>query len=51
MIYVINNDFSSLGMYGFDDKKIIKNPINEDYFAGGSSAGSAAAIRADQALA
>ncbi|TNV79929.1 hypothetical protein FGO68_gene2537 [Halteria grandinella] len=41
----------SLGMYGYDEKKIIKNPINEEYFAGGSSAGSAAAVRAEQALA
>ena len=37
----------SLGMYGYDNKKIIKNPINEQYFAGGSSAGSAAAVRAN----
>ncbi len=37
----------SLGMYGYDDRKIVHNPINEEYFAGGSSAGSAAAVRAD----
>lgn len=37
----------SLGMYGYDNKKIIRNPINDEYFAGGSSAGSAAAVRAN----
>ena len=37
----------SFGRYGFGDKKIIRNPINEEYFAGGSSAGSAVAVRAD----
>ena len=37
----------SLGMYGYDDRKIVHNPINEEYFAGGSSAGSAAAVRSD----
>jgi aspartyl-tRNA(Asn)/glutamyl-tRNA(Gln) amidotransferase subunit A len=36
----------SLGMYGYDKRKIVRNPIDEDYFAGGSSAGSAAAVRA-----
>jgi aspartyl-tRNA(Asn)/glutamyl-tRNA(Gln) amidotransferase subunit A len=41
----------SLGMYGYDTKKIVRNPINEEYFAGGSSSGSAAALRADQCLA
>ncbi len=34
----------SLGMYGFDQKKIVRNPLDEDRFAGGSSAGSAAAV-------
>ena len=29
----------------------MRNPINEEYFAGGSSAGSAASVRADQSLA
>ena len=38
-------------MYGYEDKKIIKNPINEEYFAGGSSAGSASSVKAGQALA
>lgn len=37
----------SLGMYGYVNKKIIRNPINEEHFAGGSSAGSAAAVRAN----
>ena len=37
----------SLGMYGYGERKIVHNPINEDYFAGGSSAGSAAAVRAE----
>ena len=37
-------------MYGYDNRKIVLNPINEAHFAGGSSAGSAAAVRADQAL-
>ena len=32
-------------MYGFEDKKIVRNPINEEYFAGGSSSGSAAALK------
>ncbi len=36
----------SLGMYGFKKRKIIRNPIDEEYFAGGSSAGSAVAVRA-----
>lgn len=35
----------SLGMYGYKDKKIVRNPIDEDYFAGGSSSGSAAAVK------
>ena len=43
----LSSNFRSLGMYGFGDRKIVKNPINEEYFAGGSSAGSAAAVRAD----
>lgn len=41
----------SIGMYCYKDKKIVKNPIDEDYFAGGSSAGSASAVKANQALA
>jgi aspartyl-tRNA(Asn)/glutamyl-tRNA(Gln) amidotransferase subunit A len=37
----------SFGRYGFGDRKIVRNPINEEYFAGGSSSGSAAAVRAE----
>ena len=39
----------SFGMYGMDGK-IVKNPIDENYFAGGSSAGSAAITKSYQAL-
>jgi Asp-tRNA(Asn)/Glu-tRNA(Gln) amidotransferase A subunit family amidase len=38
-------------MYGFGDKKLVKNPINEDYFAGGSSSGSASSVQGNQVLA
>ena len=38
-------------MYGYDDKKIVRNPINEEYFAGGSSAGSAVAVKSQQSFA
>ncbi len=37
--------YRSLGMYGYDDKKVVRNPIDEDHFAGGSSSGSAAAVK------
>jgi len=33
----------SFGLYGMDGK-MVKNPIDERYFCGGSSAGSAAAV-------
>jgi len=39
----------SLGMYGFDG--LVRNPIDESRFAGGSSAGSAAAVQGEQVLA
>lgn len=42
---MINFLFSSLGMYGYDDKKIVRNPIDEEYIAGGSSSGSAVATK------
>jgi len=42
--YFYYNPHSSIGMFGYDSKKIVKNPINERYIAGGSSSGSAAAV-------
>ena len=39
----------SYGLYGYDGQKV-KNPINDLYFAGGSSAGSAATVKSYQAL-
>lgn len=39
----------SFGRYGYEGK-IVKNPIDPDYFCGGSSAGSAASVKAYQAL-
>lgn len=41
----------SLGMYGFDTQKVVRNPLDESRFAGGSSAGSAAAVQGEQVLA
>jgi aspartyl-tRNA(Asn)/glutamyl-tRNA(Gln) amidotransferase subunit A len=40
----------SYGQYGYKGT-MVRNPINSDYFAGGSSAGSAASVRSFQALA
>jgi len=34
----------SYGLYGHQGK-IVKNPINDNYFSGGSSAGSAASVK------
>ncbi len=39
----------SFGRYGYEGR-IVKNPIDPDYFCGGSSAGSAASVKAYQAL-
>jgi len=39
----------SFGLYGYAGKTV-KNPIDNDYFCGGSSAGSAAAVKSYQAL-
>lgn len=40
----------SFGLYGYDGK-MVQNPIDPDYFAGGSSAGSGASVKSYQALA
>ncbi|CDW89865.1 UNKNOWN [Stylonychia lemnae] len=40
----------SLGMYGYNDKKITRNPIDEEYIAGGSSSGSAVATKSGYSL-
>jgi Asp-tRNA(Asn)/Glu-tRNA(Gln) amidotransferase A subunit family amidase len=40
----------SFGLYGYEGK-MVKNPIDDKYFCGGSSAGSAAAVKSYQALA
>jgi aspartyl-tRNA(Asn)/glutamyl-tRNA(Gln) amidotransferase subunit A len=40
----------SFGLYGYDGK-MVRNPIDNDYFCGGSSAGSAASVKSYQALA
>jgi len=39
----------SFGLYGYEGKSV-KNPIDEDHFAGGSSAGSAVIVKSYQAL-
>ena len=39
----------SWGMYGYGGT-MVKNPIDDKHFAGGSSAGSAAAVKSYQAL-
>jgi aspartyl-tRNA(Asn)/glutamyl-tRNA(Gln) amidotransferase subunit A len=39
----------SYGMYGFNNT-MVRNPIDENYFCGGSSAGSACAVKSYQAL-
>ena len=39
----------SFGLYGYEGKAV-KNPIDENYFAGGSSAGSAVIVKSYQAL-
>jgi len=39
----------SYGQYGYDGT-MVRNPINQEHFAGGSSAGSAAAVASFQAL-
>ena len=48
-----NMDEMGMGSFGFygANGKMVRNPINTDYFAGGSSAGSAASVRAYQTLA
>ena len=42
-----NMDEFGMGSYGEQgyDGKMVKNPINTDYFPGGSSAGSAASVK------
>lgn len=49
----MNLDEFGLGSYGFYgyEGKYVKNPINDQYFAGGSSSGSAASVGAGSALA
>lgn len=49
----VNLDEFGLGSYGFYgfDGKYCRNPINPDYFPGGSSSGSAASVGAGSALA
>ena len=37
----------SLGMYGYDENKIVRNPIDEQFIAGGSSSGSAASVKSN----
>ena len=39
----------SFGLYGYEGKSV-KNPIDENHFAGGSSAGSAVIVKSYQAL-
>ena len=39
----------SFGLYGYEGKSV-KNPIDEEHFAGGSSAGSAVIVKSYQAL-
>lgn len=39
----------SFGMYGYNNT-MVRNPIDENHFAGGSSAGSAVAVKSYQAL-
>ena len=39
----------SYGKYGYEGS-LVRNPIDTDYFAGGSSAGSAASVKSYQAL-
>ena len=41
--------YRSFGRFGFNGTHV-KNAINEDHFAGGSSAGSAVSVKAFQAL-
>ena len=47
-----NMDEFGMGSYGQNGYKgsMVRNPINEEYFPGGSSAGSAAAVKSYQAL-
>ena len=35
----------SLGIYGFGENKVMRNPIDDEFIAGGSSAGSAIAVK------
>ena len=39
----------SYGQYGYEGQ-MVKNPIDQEYFAGGSSAGSAATVKSYQSL-
>lgn len=50
---VVNMDEYGMGSYGIYSKEgsKVKNPINENYVAGGSSAGSAVSVKSYQALA
>lgn len=52
MVGSANMDEFGMGSYGqFGAKNSqVRNPINQNYFAGGSSAGSAAAVKSYQAL-
>lgn len=38
-------------MYGYDEKSIVRNPIDEAYIAGGSSSGSAVSTKSSQSVA
>lgn len=42
---LFNITYSSFGMFGYD-RTMVRNAINKDHFAGGSSAGSAVSIKA-----
>jgi aspartyl-tRNA(Asn)/glutamyl-tRNA(Gln) amidotransferase subunit A len=48
-----NMDEFGMGSYGEQgyDGKMVRNPINNDYFPGGSSAGSAASVKSYQVFA
>ena len=37
-------------MYGYDKTMIARNPIDPDYVAGGSSSGSAIAVKSGQSV-